>query len=354
MNENSGFKLNLDVNSQAGYLQLVNAVLSYKPEIYWQERNEFNQRMQNTSISKAFEILTKNQPFLAFSHQIMMSASIERITGTFISKKNQLLRGFLLNWEKTLLLFHFFQQIGENEDLINVQNSANRGTTSIRNLFEDIWGESFPCSVIRPGEVNTSFDLETTTRIYNELNYHRRLCKQITKEILDSRSLKNRVKGISFLSRDEILNTGIAGPFARVLNINPKKTGLTTSFDLSSPQFYQQYAYASSFYPFALIEICLTELNLALERLSLLLPKIQGQIKVNDIRESQGQFTCSLPVCFGVNHLSIELDYDLVKYINFIPFEMGNLLGITELIRKNEKDLYPLLFLYLNPEITIK
>ena len=75
---------------------------------------------------------------------------------------------------------------------------------------------------------------------------------------------------------------------------------------------------------------------------------------MNSVRETQGQFTYSIPVSLGVNYLTIELEGNQVKYINFIPFELGNLQGITELISRNSKEIHPLLLLFLNPEISLE
>ncbi len=354
MNEKSTTSLKSFKTSQAKHIQLVNAALSSESQEYWQQHNKINLQMQNTSISKVFDILEVKQPLFALSRQIMLSSSIEKITGTFISDKMQIYRGFLLTWEKILILFYLFEKIAKIEGLNGVRNSASQGIISNQDTFEDLWGERFPIAVVRPGLANKTLDYNSPLKIQNMINSQRRLSKKIIKGIRGSSNLRNRLKNIVILSKAEILTTGLTGPIARASNINPPIISLTSNSSQKDFLFYQQYAYASSPSPLALLEICFTELQLAIERLSFLAHYLHGHIEVNSIRETQGHFTCLFPVCFGVNYLTIELEGNQVKYINFIPFELGNLYGITELISKNSKKIHLFLLLFLNPEISLE
>ena len=354
MNEKSSTSLNLFKTSQAKHIQLVNAALSSESQEYWQQHNKINLQMQNASISKVFDILEVNQPLFSLSRQIILSSSIEKITGTFISDKMQIYRGFLLNWEKILILFHLFEKIAKIEGLNGVQNSASQGIISNKDTFEDLWGERFPLAVVRPGLANKTLDYNSPLKIQNMINAQRRLSKKVIKGIRGSSNLKNKLKNIVLLSKAELLNTGLTGPIARASNINPPIFNLASNRSQRNFLFFQQYAYTSSPSPLAFLEICFTELQLALERLSFLVAHLHGKLEMNSVRETQGQFTYSIPVSLGVNYLTIELEGNQVKYINFIPFELGNLQGITELISRNSKEIHPLLLLFLNPEISLE
>ena len=348
--ENLVTTLNFHNSSEPNLAKLVQAAISGETQEYMQQQKEKNLLLQDITISKLFTILEQEQPLFTLSRQILISFTIEKITGTSISDKMQVYRGFLLNWEKILIMFSLFQRIAEIEGLESIKNTASKCIKSNQNMFEDMWGEQFPFGVIRPGLANKTINFNSPLKLQNMFSMQRRLSNKVINGIKKSTALRKRLKKMVLLTEDEIVNSGLNGPIARALNIKPSILSTNNNFPKDS-QFYQQYVYANSSSSFTPLEICFTELQLALERLSFLISLLKGHIKENNVREMQGRFTCSFPVNFGVNHLTVELENNQVKYTNFIPFETDNLLGISKLLRKNAEELNPLILLFLNPVI---
>ena len=103
-----------------------------------------------------------------------------------------------------------------------------------------------------------------------------------------------------------------------------------------------------------IIRIFSYELILALERIRYLLPGIKKLSSVNATRPLNGHFTLTMSVLLGFNHLSLEMEDFRIKYVNFVPFEANNALGIAKIIKKNKIQKSPLILLFLNPEIDLE
>lgn len=336
------------------YTEVVKATLTGSSKDFWLQQKSLNSQLQNQSYVNVISSLERDQPLVALSRQIFLTEAIEKLTGQFISEKMALYRGFLLNWEKVLLIFNIFVKISSIFSITDLSKTAYQGVTSVQDTFEDLWDSQFPFGVMRPGIALKQLDHTTISKLMRSINGHRRMVKRIIKIIENSVKLKKALNNMNFLSNSEIVSTNLAGPIARASGVISSLIDLPTFRDRKSSLFYSQFAYGKMPSPLKSIEICYSELILALERMVYLLPKFQGSLGKATLPENSGQFSISYPTTFGINHLTIELEGEKAKYVNFIPFEVGNIEGISMLIVKNSDTLTPYLLTFLNPEIDLE
>ncbi|MHA2106213.1 MAG: hypothetical protein ACW99R_00710 [Candidatus Hodarchaeales archaeon] len=334
------------------YTELVTATLEGIPRNFFLQQKTLSGQLQNQPYVDVISILEKDQPLAALSRQIFLTEVIEKLTGQFIPKKMVLYRGYLLNWEKVFMIFSFFSNIAQIFSISDLHKTANRGFTSVQDTFENLWGSRFPINVMRPGIALKILDHNSIPIAIRSINIQRQVAKKILKIIEKSNTLSKSLHNLKFLSNSELGNTSLAGPIARASGIINPLIDLPTSKMQKTSLFYSQFAYGKAPSPLRFMEICYRELSLALERMTFLLPKFQGRLKDSTLPENSGQHSASYPITFGVNHLTIELSGDKAKYVNFIPFEYGNIEGISLLITINSDALTPYLLSYLNPELS--
>ncbi|PWI48192.1 hypothetical protein CEE45_07740 [Candidatus Heimdallarchaeota archaeon B3_Heim] len=335
------------------YTEVVNAALTGSSKDFWLQQKSLNSQLQNQSYMNVISSLEKDQPLAALSRQIFLTEAIEKLTGQFISEKMALYRGFLLNWEKVLLIFNIFVKISRIFSITNLSKTAYQGVTSVQDIFENLWDSQFPFGVMRPGIALKQLDHTTISMFMRSINGQRRMVKRVRKIIENSVTLKKALNSMNFLSNSEIVDTSLAGPIARASGVISLLIDLPTFRDRKSSLFYSQFAYGKTPSPLKCIEICYSELILALERMAYLLPKFQGSLGESTLPENSGQYSISYPTTFGINHLTIELEGEKARYINYIPFEAGNIGGISMLVVKNSDTLIPYLLTFLNPEIEL-
>ncbi|MHA1541598.1 MAG: hypothetical protein ACTSQH_01305 [Candidatus Hodarchaeales archaeon] len=85
-----------------------------------------------------------------------------------------------------------------------------------------------------------------------------------------------------------------------------------------------------------------------------LLPKIYGRIPIAEEELKNGSISSSFTKSLGVDHLSIEIEGGITKYLKLVPFETSNLLGLSRLMAMNPPNLYRFILLFLNPEIEFR
>ncbi|MHA1976811.1 MAG: hypothetical protein ACW98F_10275 [Candidatus Hodarchaeales archaeon] len=336
------------------YSEMVRVSLIGNTKDFWLQQKALNDQLQNQPYVKVISRLETDQPLVALSRQIFLCETIERLTGQFISKNMVLYRGYLLNWEKVLSIFNLFLNISKLFSISNLYNAAYHGLNSVKNTFENLWGSQVPVNVMRPGIALKQLDHTSIPKLMYAINVQRKLAKTTAKIIENSEELNKGLSSMKFLSNSELVKTSLAGPIARASGVISPLIDLPTSKNQKSSYFYTQFVYGKKPSPLRFMEICYKELILALERMVYLLPKFQGTLGESTLPENSGQFSASYPITFGVNHLTIELDGEKTKYVNFIPFEFGNIEGISKLIANNSDALAPYLLSYLNPEISFE
>jgi len=162
------------------------------------------------------------------------------------------------------------------------------------------------------------------------------------------------VNEISFPDKIEIIKNGINGPIARASNIIHPSIKPTSKELIHSSHSFTQNVYSSDPDPMNIIRIYLYEFILTLARIRYLLPRIDNLSSVNTNRPLTGHFTFTMSTLLGLNHLSLEMENFRIKYVNFIPFEVGNAPGFARIIKKNEITKNQLILLFLHPEITLE
>jgi hypothetical protein len=334
------------------YSELVTATLKGNPKDYLAQLKSLNGQLQNQPYVNVISMLEKDQPLAALSRQIFLTEAIEKLTGQFIREKIVLYRGYLLNWEKILMIFSFFSNISKIFSISDLEKIASQGFTSVQDTFEDLWGTRYPTNAIRPGVALKTLDHNSIPKLIRSINLQKKLAKRILKIIEKSTLLSESLRELKFLSNSELGNTSLAGPIARASGLINPLIDLPTNKMQKSSLYYSQFAYGKTPSPLRFMEICYRELILALERKTYLLPKFQGRLEDSTLPENSGQHSASYPITFGVNHLTIELEGDKAKYVNFIPFELGNIEGISRLLTINSDVLTPYLLAFLNPEIS--
>ena len=334
------------------YAELVKAAQFGDTKEYWLQQKSIHHKLQNQPYVNVISILETDQPLVALSRQIFLSETIEKLTGQFISEKMVKYRGFLLNWEKVLSIFSILFNISKVFSISKLSSNTYRGFTSVQDTFEDLWGSRFPINVMRPGIALKQLDHTTIPKVMRSINVQRKLAKKVSNSIESSDILKTGLKDMAYLSNSELVKKRLTGPIARASGVISPLIDLPIGKNQKTSYFYTQFAYGKTPSPLRFMEICYRELILALERMVILLPKFQGTLGESTLPENSGQLSTSYPITFGVNHLTIELEGSRTKYVNFIPFEVGNVEGISQLLVKNSETLTSYILSFLNPEIS--
>ncbi len=334
------------------YAEMVKSVFKSDSRDLWNELDSLNNQLQDQNYLNVISALEQEQPLFALSRQIFFAEAIEKLTGQFVSKKMIQYRGFLLNWEKVFAIFRLLVTISNLFSISKLSKTANQGFTSVQNTFEDLWGSQLPIEVMRPGIALKQIDHTSIFNVIKAINIQRKLAKTTMSLIENSKILKNALHTIEFLSNTELTSCGLSGPIARASGVITPIIDLPHSKVQRSSYFFTQFAYGKSPSPLRIMEICSRELILALERMVYLYPKFQGRVKESkSLPENSGQLSASFPTTFGVNHITINLKDENVKYVNFIPFEFGNINGISKIIDMNSVALTPYFLAFLNPVI---
>jgi hypothetical protein len=208
--------------------------------------------------------------------------------------------------------------------------------------------------MVRPGWIEEEISESSISKIRNNLKSQQKLVKNIRKAVKNSKTLQKPLENYSNLIETEILKSGITGPLARSVNVITPLINASTSINHFSSSQFSQFVTSESSNPFGLLEICNVELTLALERMLQLLPKIYGRILLTEGELRNGSISSSFVKSFGVDHLSIEIEGGLTKYLKLVPFEISNILGISKVIASNSPNLHQFILLFLNPEIEFR
>ncbi|MHA2176482.1 MAG: hypothetical protein ACXABI_16785 [Candidatus Hodarchaeales archaeon] len=333
---------------------LVKSILLQNFKDYQRKPDQIQTKFKNEPYSKLITFLEQDQPLTSFSRQILVSETLERITGTVISPDMQKYRGILLSFEKTVIILRFFQRLGTIMNNTKLSSISKNGYETIQSLFEKLWGENPTKNVIRPGSVIKPIDNEEFRLINSKIHLTQKISKRIRKIIEKSKELKDTINEVTFLDELELRKYGINGPIARSYNVIHPDRNPISEIPLNSSHFLTQSVYSVHPDPINIIFIYIFELVLALGRIQFLLPKIKNLSSVNTPRPLNGYFAFTMPVLLGLNHLSLEMEDYRIKYVNFIPFEVNNALGISRLIRKNEIQKTLFILSFLHPEITLE
>jgi len=329
----------------------VKGVISQDFKKYWNQNNEVNIEIQNKTIEETYSILTNDHNQNSLSRQIQLSESLEIISGFFVNEKVRKFRGFLLNLEKISLFYYLYERIADIFDIEPLFEASSLGLSTNNHTFTDLWGASFPHKMVRSGCMEEEISEESISKIRNKLQFQQKLTKNIRKTVKNSKTLRKLLENFSNISEMEILESGLTGPLARSVNVITPLINASTSINHFSSSQFSQFASSQASNPFGLLEICNVELTLALERMLNLLPKIYGRIPITEGELKNGSFSSSFTKSLGVDHLSIEIEGGLTKYLKLVPLETSNLLGLSRLLAMNPPNLYSFILLFLNPEI---
>lgn len=334
------------------YSEIVEAVITGKKTNFQKNSISFNNQMRGLHYVNMISELENDQPLLALSRQIFLSEVLEKLTGQFVPKKMVLYRGYLLNWEKVFVIFKFFTNIAKIFSISNLLKVSKHGFTSVQDSFEGLWGSRYPTSVMRPGIAIKHLEKSSISRIMQGINNQRKIAKKLSKIIERSHILRRELANVNHLSHSEVVDSGLAGPIARAVGVITPMIDMPSAKIQNSSFFYTQFVYGKTGSGLKYLEICYREMILALERMANLLPNFLGRIdEPESLPENSGQFSASYPTSFGVNHLTVAIDDNKIRYINFVPFEFNNIEGIARLIDLNGKENTKFFLGFLNPEI---
>ena len=337
----------------SSYENLVKGAISQNYDKFWNQPNKRNINVQNKAVEETYSILENDQELSALSRQIHLTESLETLSGIFIPEKMRIFRGFLLNLEKVSQFFKLFKRLAEIYNIETLLEASSIGLDTNQHTFTELWRDSFPKEMIRPGCVKEGINEEYIPKIVRILNNQQKLVTTIRKTVRESKILTKSLDNYQNLSRSEILKSGLTGPLARSINIVTPLVNLSTSLNRFSSSQFSQYVTSQTSNPNSLLEIFNIELRLALERMIQLLPKISGTISLSESELKNGSITSSFAVSSGINHLTVEINESRTKYLKFVPFETSNLLGISKLMAINPPSLYHFILLFLNPEIEL-
>ncbi|MCK4849382.1 MAG: hypothetical protein KAT16_10165 [Candidatus Heimdallarchaeota archaeon] len=338
----------------SSYENLVKGAISQNHDKFWQQPNERNLKLQNKSLEETYAFLENDQQLIALSRQIHLSESLETLSGISIPEKMRLFRGFLLNLEKVSLLFYLFKRIANIYNIETLLEASSTGLDIINQTSTELFGDSFPQEIIRPGYIKEGISEKTIPKTLGILNKQHKLVTTIRKTVLKSQTLNESLDNYSNLSKSEILKSGLTGPFARSVGIVTPLIKLSTSLNRVSSSRLSQFVTSQTSNPKNILEICNVELKLALERMIQLLPNIYGKIPVQECKLKNGSLSSSFALSLGINHLTVEIDEGRARYLKFVPFETSNLVGISKLMVINHPSLYHFILLFLNPEIELR
>jgi hypothetical protein len=345
----------IDLNSvnvmPSTHENLVKGIISQDYKKFWNQNNEINIEMQNKTMEETYSILTNYHNLNSLSRQIQLSESLEIISGFFVDEKVRKFRGFLLNLEKISLFYYIYRRIADIYNIEPLFEASSLGFNTNNHTFSDLWGISFPHKMIRSGCIEEEISEGSISKIRNKLHFQQKLTRNIRKTVQNSKTLKKHLKNFSNISEMEILESGLTGPLARSVNVITPLINASTSINHFSSSQFSQFASSQASNLFGLLEICSVELTLALERMLNLLPKIYGRIPITEGELKNGSFSSSFTKSLGVDHLSIEIEGGLTKYLKLVPLETSNLLGLSRLLVMNPPNLYRFILLFLNPEI---
>ncbi|MHA1946366.1 MAG: NADH-quinone oxidoreductase subunit D-related protein [Candidatus Hodarchaeales archaeon] len=295
----------IDLNSvnvmPSTHENLVKGIISQDYKKFWNQNNEINIEIQNKSMEETYSILTDDHNLDTLSRQIQLSESLEIISGFFIDEKLRMFRGFLLNLEKISLFFFLYKRLADIYDIETLLELSSLGLNTNNHTFTDLWGNSFPHKMVRPGWIEEEISESSISKIRNNLKSQQKLVKNIRKAVKNSKTLQKPLENYSNLIETEILKSGITGPLARSVNVITPLINASTSINHFSSSQFSQFVTSESSNPFGLLEICNVELTLALERMLQLLPKIYGRILLTEGELRNGSISSSFVKSFGVD-----------------------------------------------------
>jgi Ni,Fe-hydrogenase III large subunit len=320
---------------------------------YLSKRNQLMELLKNQPISKLFSIIERENPFLSISHQIHLSEVLELINGTIVSDDIRSYRGLLLNLERVLTLFFIFFKVFLFFEYKREASISYNGYVNVQTIFNELWQFHYPWGLIRPGKVLHSLPSTILPKIQRIIQFQLKSTERISKTIESNKQIVRTLREVKLLTREEAETLGITGPILRSLGLVYPNNKKDPSFLRSSANNYLQYAFTSESDLWNLLRVCYAELLLAINRSSQLLKPFSIQTEVAPITALNGELSSSFPTTMGQMHLTIDISDDIVTYINNIPPEMVNMVGITKILSKTPCHIHPLILLFFDPLIPI-
>jgi Ni,Fe-hydrogenase III large subunit len=321
---------------------------------YLSKKREKQISMTDISLSNLFLLFENGDPFTLISRQILLSESVELISGKDISKEILEYRGFLLNIERAMTYFYLFYKIFDYYDDSNYSRLSLNSFAALQFIFKIAWEFGFPWGVVRPAAMLKPILPDRIPAIKKILENQEKIAYKIAKKIENSNRLKNQLDSIKTLTYDDLRKNGLTGPINRTLGSITLFRSRSSINGRRSAQNFVQFAYTDNNTLWNLLRISHVELILALNRALILLKPYNVKTFNLDEEKLNGEITQSLQTTLGEIYLTINISDNRAKYFNYIPPQLSNKLGIEKIMEKCPSSLYPLIFHFYHPEYSAK
>lgn len=318
---------------------------------YLRLKREKQRLRTDVTLSELFSSLETEQSLNIISRQIHLSETIELIMGILVTSDMTQYRGLLLNFERVMIYFYLFHRIFQLLKEFQMAKAALRGYSSFQRIFETLWELKVPYGVIRPAAITQPLLEGKIPKIRHIFQDQEKISRRISKHIERKIKIKDTLKKFDLLSPDDTKSIGLTGPIARASGVLPVLNPITSTYPRKSAQDFIQYTHTSESNLWASLRVGYVELILALNRISLLLKAYPASVETISQETVNGEITSSFLTTLGNSYLTINISDGTVKYFNYIPDQMTNMVGITKLLSMCPDELKSIILLLYNPEI---
>lgn len=307
-------------------------------------------------LSTAFLKFERENPLFPLTLQLILSEAVEQIAGISISTSIWRHRGFLVCLDRAMVLYSVFEPLFTNLDQPEAAAVAAKGITSLRELMDVLWSGGW-WELVRPGTIREPFDSQRMARAQRILFLQYRLVKKLTEIVEFNPAIHSILKSIPSLHQNEIIRIGMSGPIKRASGLVPQRPRVDPLYPRKSTELFYQYAYSNHSHPsiWHAYRVGYCELYLAVNRLFFLLkdyipPPTSVDRKIDSVT---GDATVSLPTPLGSSYLTLSMNDGQVVYFNYVPAEMKNWRGFTQIFSRSDETNYPLILPLFDPKIQI-
>lgn len=197
-------------------------------------------------IHRGLEILTTEHDFMemayvaericgicSFIHGMGYCQAVEGLMGIGVPKRAQYLR---VIWSEFSRLHSHMMWLGLLADAMGFESlfmHSWRVRELVLDIFEESTGGRVIFGVVKPGGVRRDMGVEMLATIRKQLPAIERGIDEIAKVFLNDTSVKMRLSGMGYLSREEAKSLGCVGPMARASGIamDTRKTSPYSSYE---------------------------------------------------------------------------------------------------------------------------
>jgi ech hydrogenase subunit E len=156
----------------------------------------------------------------SFMHSMGYCQAVEQVMAVEVPERALYLRTI---WAELSRIHSHIFWLGVAADAFGFESlfmQCLRLRESVLDIFEETTGARVILAVCKVGGVRRDIDADTLKGIVNRMTAMRSMLEEVSNVFISDYSIKHRLAGVGFLSREDAYNLGCVGPMARASGLN--------------------------------------------------------------------------------------------------------------------------------------